>query len=449
LSYRSRLTLFFGLIVVVPMIAVFVLALQLSSQSRTGKADARLAGDLQTALVVYRDDQELNRRKATEVARDSTLRTALERQSSTALKSAVARLIRDSGLAELVVSDPGGRVLAGDSSPTAVAAARLTLRGPKGDLGSLTVSATPGSAYADEVHRLTGADVVLSDGSSVLVTSRNVQGAPPDLGSIPAPSSGDVQLPQGERRSRTIALSGAQHLTLLDEVSAPGLIASQPLLASVLFVFFLLAVALIVPLLRDLQRLHGMVEQQAVTDELTGLSNQRRFRELMAKEVERAQRFSRPLSLLMLDIDDFKEINDTYGHLQGDRVLAEVAALLRGESRGVDEPARYGGEEFAIALPETNVKGALELAERIRKRIEQTPIALDGRSGTVKVRASVGVAGSPGTEPDVSSLIAAADRALYKAKRAGKNQSGSAGGESDQDGERARRKKPPATHETT
>ena len=107
-----------------------------------------------------------------------------------------------------------------------------------------------------------------------------------------------------------------------------------------------------------------------MTDELTGLSNQRRFRELMAKEDERAQRFGHDLSLLMLDIDDFKQVNDTHGHLQGDEVLRMVGRVLSQESRGIDEPARYGGEEFAVALPETGLAGAVELAERIRARIE-------------------------------------------------------------------------------
>lgn len=120
--------------------------------------------------------------------------------------------------------------------------------------------------------------------------------------------------------------------------------------------------------------LHEMVSEQAITDELTGLSNQRRFRELVGKEAARAQRFGHELALLILDIDDFKPINDTYGHLQGDEVLKELGRILLDESRGVDEPARYGGEEFVLALPETDVEGALEVAERIRRRIEAASI---------------------------------------------------------------------------
>jgi diguanylate cyclase (GGDEF)-like protein len=167
--------------------------------------------------------------------------------------------------------------------------------------------------------------------------------------------------------------------------------------------------------------LHEQVSEQAVTDELTGLSNQRRFRELMTKEDERARRFGHDLSFLILDIDDFKQVNDTYGHLQGDEVLRMVGRVLKAESRGVDEPARYGGEEFAVALPETGLTGAVELAERIRARIasERVP-SLDGAS-PLRVTASVGAASMPVSADGARALIAAADAALYEAKRAGKN----------------------------
>lgn len=167
--------------------------------------------------------------------------------------------------------------------------------------------------------------------------------------------------------------------------------------------------------------LHELVSEQAVTDDLTGLSNKRRFRDLVTKEAARAERFGHPLSLLMLDIDDFKKVNDTHGHPQGDEVLRRVARALDSESRWVDEPARYGGEEFAIALPETGPKGALEVAERVRSRIEAEVVPLVSREGTIKVTASIGTATMPGSAGDAESLVAAADAALYESKRAGKN----------------------------
>jgi diguanylate cyclase (GGDEF)-like protein len=166
--------------------------------------------------------------------------------------------------------------------------------------------------------------------------------------------------------------------------------------------------------------LHEAVQRQAVTDELTGLYNHRRFQEGLATEIERARRFGQGLGLVMLDIDNFKAVNDTYGHQVGDRVLAEVAGVLREYSREIDEPARYGGEELAVVLPGTDLEGAYNLAERVRAGIEALEFPLDGR-GTLRVTASFGVAALPESAHDQSSLIAAADAALYEAKRSGKN----------------------------
>jgi diguanylate cyclase (GGDEF)-like protein len=167
--------------------------------------------------------------------------------------------------------------------------------------------------------------------------------------------------------------------------------------------------------------LHEQVSQQAVTDELTGLANNRALRRWMDNESERAERFGHPLSLLMVDLDDFKAVNDTYGHLQGDEVLRALGRILRRESRGIDEPARYGGEEFAVGLPETGAEGALEVAERVRARIAAQEIPLVDGDGSIAITASIGVATFPVSAGDVRSLFSAADDALYRAKRSGKN----------------------------
>jgi diguanylate cyclase (GGDEF)-like protein len=168
--------------------------------------------------------------------------------------------------------------------------------------------------------------------------------------------------------------------------------------------------------------LHEQVQRQAVTDELTGLFNHRRFQEVITAEVERTRRFGQELGLIMLDIDNFKRVNDAYGHLQGDLVLREVARMLRESSREIDEPARYGGEEMAVALPQTGLQGAYEFAERVRQRIESLQIDLLDGDGTLRVTASFGVASLPhSAKIDKDALVAAADAALYRAKRSGKN----------------------------
>ena len=130
----------------------------------------------------------------------------------------------------------------------------------------------------------------------------------------------------------------------------------------------------------------------------------------------------------MLDIDDFKKVNDSHGHLQGDQVLREVARVLLDTSREIDEPARYGGEEMAVALPQTDLDGAFEFAERLRRRIEALEVPVIGGEGSVRVTASVGAAALPqSATSDKDALVAAADSALYRAKRLGKNRSMKAG----------------------
>jgi diguanylate cyclase (GGDEF)-like protein len=129
---------------------------------------------------------------------------------------------------------------------------------------------------------------------------------------------------------------------------------------------------------------------------------------------------------MLLDIDDFKSVNDTYGHQQGDLVLIEVGRVLRALSRDIDEPSRYGGEEMAVVLPQTDVAGAELLAERMRAAVAGIEIErLDG-GGRLQVTASFGVASLPSNASDKDSLIAEADAALYRAKRSGKNRVGRA-----------------------
>jgi diguanylate cyclase (GGDEF)-like protein len=172
-------------------------------------------------------------------------------------------------------------------------------------------------------------------------------------------------------------------------------------------------------------RLHRRVERQAVTDGLTELANRRQLDEALANEIGRVERFGGSLALIYADLDDFKAVNDRHGHQAGDDVLRGFADVLRRTVREIDLPARHGGEEFAVLAPETDIEGALRLAERIREELASAPV--ETTAGPIAVTASFGVSSFP-AEPSAAELFAAADRALYEAKRAGKNRVVVAGG---------------------
>ena len=165
--------------------------------------------------------------------------------------------------------------------------------------------------------------------------------------------------------------------------------------------------------------LHFDVQRQAITDDLTGLASHGHFQDLLRAEMEEVRRYQYPVGLIMLDIDNFKSVNDVHGHQQGDLVLRYVADALRDTSRDVDVAARYGGEEMALILPHTDLEGAFEMAERARMAIAAMEIPLLEGGGSMRVTTSVGAASS--VEGNKDELIASADAALYVAKREGKN----------------------------
>jgi diguanylate cyclase (GGDEF)-like protein len=165
--------------------------------------------------------------------------------------------------------------------------------------------------------------------------------------------------------------------------------------------------------------LHDLISQGAVIDEVTGLSNRRRFDELIDDEAARASRFGKELSVVVLEVDEFRRVIDAHGRLQGDEVLREVARILQGASRGVDEVARYGREEFVVALPEAGTEGALAFAERVRAAVHDARIPLRGGSGALRVTVSLGISTSAGSSADPGGQIAAARAALDRATAAG------------------------------
>jgi diguanylate cyclase (GGDEF)-like protein len=183
-------------------------------------------------------------------------------------------------------------------------------------------------------------------------------------------------------------------------------------------------------LYRQLQDQKEIIELQATTDGLTGLFNHRHFFERLRAEVTRARRYGLVLSLLMLDLDDFKNVNDQFGHPAGDDVLHAVSDVIRGQLRqNLDIPARYGGEEFAVILPHTGTQesdadladGARTTGERIRRAIAEMELPIDQEGPPVHITASVGLAMLPAHAEDADELVSKADQALYRAKRAGKD----------------------------
>jgi diguanylate cyclase (GGDEF)-like protein len=172
---------------------------------------------------------------------------------------------------------------------------------------------------------------------------------------------------------------------------------------------------------RKLGQTMAQLQQLATRDALTGLFNRREFQRALQEECDRSLRFDHPFSLVMLDIDHFKKLNDTYGHPAGDEVLKHVSSLMAGQSRAVDRVARYGGEEFALMMVETNRVAAKEAMERLCALLAETPCVIASSGLTLPVTLSVGIAELPLDADSPTGLIAAADAALYAAKRAGRN----------------------------
>lgn len=241
------------------------------------------------------------------------------------------------------------------------------------------------------------------------------------------------ELPQGAMRNywrilRVLILFFiAGYLANLFLFAAKGdpstMLASLIFFVSACFVFLVCLLAR--DTVQDILRIRTL-ETENITDPLMEIFNRRHLERRLAEEVARAARYRFPLSLLMIDIDHFKRINDRYGHPAGDLVLKEIGALLKGNLRNVDFPARYGGEEAAVLLPHTGEADALLVAERIRKKIESASFTIDGppaAGGAFRCTVSIGIAVRSPECTTPGELVRLADKALYQAKQSGRNRS--------------------------
>jgi diguanylate cyclase (GGDEF)-like protein len=418
-TFGKRLGLFFCLIVLVPLLALMLLVVFISEDSREGKADARLGASVETAFAVYEDAKDDGAAAGRALARDPALVAGLERDDAAALQ----RFARDAAAAPRIeaveVVDEQDEVAASAGSGNAVAFGELALQRAGASMGTLRVSTTTARAFVAEVERLTGRQVLVETDPEALTDTVEAAGGP----RLKPGDTVDLELSGTEYRGHMQLLDddGDDTMLVLGPREEGGQIALGPRRAILFAVLLMLAIGLAYWLAKTLTQLHGRVATEAITDPLTGLFNRRRLHEALSREVDRALRLGHELALLIVDVDDFKSINDTRGHLVGDSVLRSVSGAVRRMTRSIDIGARYGGDELAVLVIETGVEGGERLAERIRAGVAETEVPTRSE-GPVRVTVSIGVAAVPESATDHDGLMDAADQALLKAKRAGKNQ---------------------------
>jgi diguanylate cyclase (GGDEF)-like protein len=414
LSRRSALQLLAGLLVVagIPVIATVRILDANALRNQKAHADAALSVQLQAAGDELRGISD----DASTQAADFAGRFQLQRAMLTGNRNEIARLAR--GQRETLVIYVGGRRVAGRlprlgiTRSTSIAlthkpVGRVVAAIPLDQRLLRQLLKAAGPARGDRLLFVRGGKVVGS-GARIHLAGNTVklggESYRAQLG--PLPNAG---------RTKLLALRPSSVIT------ASVRPYQQRVLFAALGSFALLVLVGLMfggPILRTLGDFRR-VASQAATDSLTGLANRWTFDEELALEWRRAERVGDPLALILLDLDNFKSVNDTHGHQAGDEVLRRVGQVLAGSVRHVDLAARYGGEEFGVIGPETDLDGAVELAERLRVALEAEQVEL--QDGTrLSVTASFGAA-VKGDLPGGENLVAAADEALYEAKRAGKN----------------------------
>ena len=393
-----------------------------ADQARTNAAvrlsfSARSAAREATALLSE------TRSRALELARNEKLQRAARRRD----RPVLAGLLGPGEAVYLPARRRGATTIPGawvGRRTEGAPAVRVGVTAAGRRLATVSVSAPVGQALLDRVKRtalaVTGDELALSRAGVVVAGPASLRGA--RLGADGGLQSGgnafraqSVMLPGYDPPVRIVAaadgsVAGDDARALRGRLSIAALVS--------LLAIGLYAAALARPLLRSLNRVASVAEQ-AMLDPLTGTANRRGFERALEVELERSARRGHPCALVIVDLDDFKLVNDRYGHAVGDEVLVMLAERLRDSVRSADTVARLGGEEFALLLPETGLTGALAVAERARSAFAASSRRL--KSGEwLTVTASFGAADFPAS-PDRSSLMRDADQALYSAKRLGKN----------------------------
>ena len=438
-SRRAALPLLLGLLVVagIPVVATVRILDASALRNERARADASLQAQLQRAGDTLQGLAD----NASGRADDLSRLPALQRAFLTNDRASIAALARKNPGVVFYLHGP--RVAGSAPRESITRSISLALNGTT--VGRVVATVPLVAKLAKRLLRSTTharADqllivrhgVVLGSGERVRVAGPTIRldGTSYRGGFAPIPNAPGTHL-LALRPERVISASVApyEHRILYAAIGSFGLL----LLAGLLFGG---------PILRNLGDFRRVVSQ-AATDSLTGIANRWRFDEELALEWRRAERVGDSLALILLDLDDFKSVNDTYGHPVGDEVLRRIAEILGTNIRQVDLAARYGGEEFAVIVPEADLEGGLQLAERLRSALEEHHMELpDGKPRAVT--ASFGVA-VKGDLPRAEELIAAADEALYESKRAGKNRvSPGLPGEEEKPARRVaeRRKKAPA-----
>jgi diguanylate cyclase (GGDEF)-like protein len=406
-----------------PFFAAWWIANGYVADQARSNADLRLTFSARSAAREASAVLATTRARALELARAQNLQRAARRGD----RPAVARLLGPGEAVYLPARHRGGKTIPAGwvgQRLNGAPAVRVGVTAAGRRLATVSVSTPIGQALLDRVRRaalaVTGDDLVLTRAGVVVAGPVALQGARLGL---------DGRLRKGGDafRAQSVALPGYTPQARI-VAAADGSVAGDDLgaLRSRLMIVALLsllaialyAAALARPLLRSLNRV-ALVAEQAMLDPLTGTANRRGFERALEVELERSTRRGHPCALIIVDLDDFKLVNDRYGHGVGDEVLVMLADRLRDSVRSADTVARLGGEEFALLLPETSLAGALAVAERARSAFATSGLRLKGGE-RLTVTASFGAADFPAS-PDRTALMRDADQALYTAKRLGKD----------------------------